>query len=358
MESLVFLVGDAGAAVSGTSPVLAHLSRAIDRWGADLPDSAVSVLFLGDNVYPVGIRDRDDSEFSTDSTRLWSQVELLATPTARERGVRGIFTPGNHDWGNAVGEAGRARLANQEAMLGDAHDRGILVSMAPTSGLPGPHTIDVPRFRLVAIDTHWFLQERPDLWEDIFFESVSDALSGRDGREVVMFAHHPFRSGGPHGALVPAMEASGLLYLFKKTGTLIQDLNSPHFSSFLNRLRRAFDEGGGPPLVFAGGHDHSLQVLNGLQENDPSHVLVSGAGSKSTEVTAVPEIRLGVPRPGYMQLFGLRDGGVELRVVAGREAALDCASETEPEELDRCMSEELAAFEDIYAERLSPPGRE
>ena len=58
VESLVFLVGDAGAAVSGTSPVLAHLSRAIDRWGADLPDSAVSVLFLGDNQRALGFAEQ------------------------------------------------------------------------------------------------------------------------------------------------------------------------------------------------------------------------------------------------------------------------------------------------------------
>jgi hypothetical protein len=54
--------------------ILHKLRQDIEKWSASLADSAVAVVFLGDNVYPEGLRDRLDPGFLGDSTRLYSQV--------------------------------------------------------------------------------------------------------------------------------------------------------------------------------------------------------------------------------------------------------------------------------------------
>lgn len=356
VEAVLFLVGDAGVAIAEKSPLLAHMSGEVDRWAGVLPDSSVVVAFLGDNVYPVGIRDRNHRDFPQDSARLWSQLRVLDSESARTKGVVGLFTSGNHDWGNMIGEEGRERLANEERMIAEARESGIHVDLLPAGGTPGPSVHDIRRVaRLVFIDTHWFLQERRDLWENAFFEGVTQALATSPSDRTIMMAHHPFRSAGPHGALVPAFNAFGAVYLFKKTGTLIQDLNSPRYATFLTRLRTAFAEGGGPPLVFAGGHDHSLQVLSPLQSSDPPHLLVSGAGSKITGVSTVPGLRMAASRPGYMQLLMLRNGDAHLRVVAADERAQHC--DTRPANLEACMVASESAFRVVYTETLAPASK-
>ncbi len=352
IESVLFLIGDAGTAQTGKSPVLSRLTEDVERWSGLLPDSSVAVAFLGDNVYPVGVRNREHSEFPQDSTRLWSQLNVLAGPSALEHGAMGLFTSGNHDWGNMIGDDAIKRLANEEAMIREARTGGLNVDFLPPGGIPGPVFLDIgTQTRLIFIDTHFFLQETPDLWEDAFFTLVSDALSTRGERNAIMMAHHPFRSAGSHGALIPALHASGLLYLFKKSGTLIQDLNSPVYNSFLSRLRSAFVEAGGPPEVFAGGHDHSLQLLDPVQSTDPNHLLVSGAGSKLTPVSDVNGLRVGLAKPGYMMLLTHHTGQIDLRIVAGEAKDQHC--DVKDSDLAKCMQDSSQRIRTVYAETLS-----
>jgi hypothetical protein len=70
-----------------------------------------------------------------------------------------------------------------------------------------------------------------------------------------------------------------------------------------------------PPLVYAAGHDHSLQVLRGGRSVE--YLLVSGAGSTSKVSCAVRlrESHYSSPhRNGFMRIDILREKGVLLRV--------------------------------------------
>jgi hypothetical protein len=170
-------------------------------------------------------------------------------------------------------------------------------------------------------------------------------------REVIFLAHHPFRSAGEHGALVSTSRALGILYLFKKSGTLIQDLNSPIYQDFLRRFDEAIAAAGRPPLVFAGGHDHSLQVLNAQGPNEPRFTLVSGAASKVSTIQQVPALAYAVARPGYMVLVVRRNDAVELYVHAGDPAYLTCDQADEAART-QCMEEGIAAFDVLYSAHL------
>ncbi len=358
VESVVFMVGDAGAALTGRSPLLARLQADVERWSEALGrESAVTVLFLGDNVYPVGVRDRSRPEFVRDTAYLWGQIRVVAGAQALRHGSSGLFLAGNHDWGNATGPEGLRRLRNLEEQLDEARAGGPNVELIPRAGSGGPAVRDIgARSRLMALDTHWFLQGPSEEDRLRFFTRFEEELRAATDRHLLVAAHHPFRSGGPHGTFSPAGEALGLLFLLKKSGTLVQDLNSSVYSELLDGIREAFRRTGRPPLVFAGGHDHSVQVLDGLTPNEPVAIVVSGAGSKSTPVADVEGLRYAASSPGYVTLFILRSGAVDLVVTAGDPERLACPAANDARV--SCMERSVASFRPLYSRRLTsaPPG--
>jgi hypothetical protein len=355
VDAVVFWIGDAGEVLQGQSPILRRLAIEVEAWSETLArDSAVTVVFLGDNVYPVGVRDRDDPAFPQDSARLWGQIAVVAGEHARRRGTKGIFLAGNHDWGNMIGEQGLARLQNQQEQLRMASEQGIAVELMPEAGSPGPVARDVrENVRLLFIDTHWFLQGPEEEARTLFFEGVLTAMEEAEDRHVILAAHHPYGSAGPHGLLEPGTRALGLLYLMKKSGTLVQDLNSPVYARLLARMQSVFRRAGGAPRIFVGGHDHSLQVLDSGDDEGPETILVSGAGSKVTGLTESNLLRYAAARPGYMMLIFRRNEAVDLYVIAGTAERMVCPADPEEDRV-ACMTEGAEAFEVVYSERLVP----
>lgn len=358
VDAVVFLLGDAGATIAGQSPLLPALRDDVERWSAALArDSAVSVVFLGDLVYPVGVRDHSDPCFETDSMRLWNQIDLVGGERAVEHASTGLFLAGNHDWGNVAGEQGFDRMLNLGAQIDLGRRHGRHVSLHPPAGEPGPTMRDLRRnVRVIFIDTHWFLQARSAADKEAFFERLEQMIETSGDREVILAAHHPYRSAGPHGAIVPGYHAGGVAYLLKKSGTLVQDLNSPVYDDFLRRIRTTFERTSKPPLVFAGGHDHSLQVLQGGGDFDPRFNLVSGAGSKISSIGNTPGLAWGAARPGYMMLVFRKDDAVDLFVVAGDPDLLTC--EVPDDQVEECMSNGANAFEITYSVSLLGPSKQ
>ena len=82
VESVVFWIGDAGDADWNHAPVLRKLATDVEQWASVVGrDSAVAVVFLGDNVYPGGLRGPSTRpEYWEDSTRLEAQVNVMRAP--------------------------------------------------------------------------------------------------------------------------------------------------------------------------------------------------------------------------------------------------------------------------------------
>lgn len=353
VDAVVFLVGDAGGADGVGNPVLQKLTEEIEHWSESLArDSAVTVLFLGDNVYPSGYHDSSEDDLPRDSVRLGNEIATVSGPYARAYATPGIFIPGNHDWANTSEPVAMSRLRNLEARLERDRAGGALVRLMPGAGSAGPEYVDLGRrIRIVLIDTQWWLTEGQE--ESRLLEAngrLADLLAESGDRDVIVAAHHPLVTGGEHGGALGFWSTGGVRWLLNRTGALSQDLSSRTYQRMINGFREAFSRGG-RPLVYASGHDHNLQVIAGTQRGDPEYTVVSGSASKlTTHLRDVPGMDFGVAAPGYMRLVFRRDGGVDLFVIAGPRSFTACPRDATPDH--DCLTLWPTAFRSIYSQRL------
>lgn len=306
IEHTLFLIGDAGEpdprAELGGIPLdslTAHLMPVADR---------SSVVFLGDNIYPPGILEPGSAETADAWRRIAAQVRAVPP------GARGIFVPGNHDWATEA-PFGLYAVRLQERMIASLAD-GREVRLLPTNGCPGPATLDVGRMRLILLDTQWWLHNYivrdsatscTNTIAGVTSELRQAVRAPGTGRVVVVAAHHPLMTGGEHGGYC------GVTGPFRRFAGRPQDILSKTNQRMRDSIESAFS--GAPPLIYAAGHDHSLQVLRGGRH--VRYILVSGAGSPSKVSCAVvlrESLYTSPHRTGFMRVDILTGRGVFLRV--------------------------------------------
>lgn len=304
IETTLFLIGDAG------EPDPRHSAVALDslkRQAAEAPGRAV-IVFLGDNVYPDGVP--VDSALTWPDARRRLEAQINAVPA----GARGIFIPGNHDWAGS-GPYGLYSIRLEQRLIGSLAN-GRDIRMLPGNGCPGPAAFDAGRLRLITLDTQWWLHA----WIVRDAQSnctttvggVTAALrqlieTTPDGRVTVVTGHHPLMTGGVHGGYC------GITGPFRRLGGQSQDILSTLNRAMRDSLESAFKKK--PPLVYAAGHDHSLQVMKGAP--NAQYLLVSGAGSEAKTECAVymrESYYVSQHRTGFMRIDILKDKGVLLSV--------------------------------------------
>ena len=323
----LFLIGDAG--VPGMrDAVLDALTRDVAR----NPQQSL-IVFLGDNIYQQGLPLETDPGRAEAERRLQAQMEV-----SRSARVRAIFIPGNHDWSKSGPDGWNAirRMGQYIAQRGAG-----TIAMLPEGGCPGPSVVDAGQtLRLLILDTEWWLHEGPkprdpdsscpaDSPQEVV-AGIADALGKRGTRQAFVLAHHPPMSGGTHGGhfgwqhhLFPFRDWKSWLWvpcpvlgsaypLARSAGIYSQDLPSRPYRNMRSAFESAFVRD--PPLVFAGGHEHNLQVLSGRATR---YVLVSGGGSDghTTRCEYVPGSLFARRASGYMRLQVLRNGRVRLGVM-------------------------------------------
>ena len=304
VETSLFLIGDAG------EPDPRERSVALDmlaKEASQAPQKAF-VVFLGDNVYPDGIPEEGRAEYADARRRLEAQVSAVPA------GVRAIFIPGTHDWAG-MGPFGLYSVRLQEKMIASLAG-GRDIKLVPSNGCPGPVSIDIGRLRFVTIDTQWWLH--PYIVHDgltkcaLDVGSVTRSLREQikapgEGRVVVVGGHHPLMTGGEHGGYC------GVTGPFRRFGGYAQDILSGLNRRMRDSIETAFATQ--PPLVYAAGHEHNLQVLRGGPT--VQYLLVSGAGSQEKVACGVwlrESYYVAQHRTGFMRLDVMRNKGVYLRV--------------------------------------------
>jgi hypothetical protein len=326
VSETLFLIGDAGNPKKGGEPVLMALRQQLERAAG-----RVTVAFLGDNVYPAGLPAPGHPKLAEMERRLDDQVDVV-----REAGVRAVFIPGNHDWRGEDGwEAVRREERRVEARGGPS------VSFLPNDGCPGPEVVDVgDRLRLVALDTQWWFQGHgrskhptsscPADSEEEVVAAFRSALESAGGREVVVLAHHPLVSGGPHGGkfglkqhlfpltewkeglFVPLPIVGSLYPVARASGISAQDQPSAEYRRVRDALAGAMR--GRMPLAWVSGHEHVLQVI---ESREWGRVLVSGSGiyGHASHVGDVEGSLFRAAQAGFMRVEFPRSGPPRLAVL-------------------------------------------
>lgn len=352
VESVVFLYGDAGAVRDDNSPLLVRLRKDIEHWSAALDaDSAVLVVALGDIVYPSGVAAPNTQAYIADTAVVMSQVRLVAGPQARKRGARAYFVAGNHDWNRTGGREGLAHLKHMESLIDAVRARdSVNVRLVPAAGTGGPHVVDWGRyFRILLLDTAWWILQASDAAQDSVLRRIDTAVANRGDRAIMIASHHAFISGGSHGGHIALRPTAAIHYLLSKSGTILEDITSRPYRRLDQGLRNTFERHE-PPLIFAGGHDHSLQVIAGVEPTDPTVNLISGAASKLADVGNERGMRFARSTPGYMRVIIEKSGAVMAFVESADPAYLECP-DNETDHV-QCMTDGVAAFRTVYSQRV------
>ncbi len=330
IEFSFFFIGDAGEPdLSSTEPTLLSLTRQLS-----LAPEKSTAIFLGDNIYPAGLPDsaspdrREKEEFL--------RQQLL---TIKNSGARGIFTHGNHDW-DRYGRRGWDAVRRQEAFA--TNMLGAQIDYLPGGGCPGPAIVDFEdSARLIVLDTQWWLHpgDKPrhphstcaqDSEEEVLAD-LQKAVADAGSRAVLIAAHHPLDTHGVHGGffgwrdhLFPLLNLSkylwiplpgiGSLYpLVRSLGVSDQDMAGGDN----RKMREAFESAleSRPPLIYASGHEHALQILT--YKGVADYLIVSGHGSRAhtTAVTDADNTLFAHQHPGFVKVDFLKDGRVRLGVI-------------------------------------------
>lgn len=326
----VFLIGDAGAPADSDKVLLELVKQ------ATAAPRGSAIVFLGDNVYPNGLPLPEASNRPEAERRLDRQIEV-----ARKSGIKAYFIPGNHDW-SRMGKEGWDAVRRSEIFI---RSRGNNLAMqAPPLGCPGPYVADVgTKIRLVLLDTQWWLQRADfpkardsvstcvEYSEALVVRRITQVLADSGGRHIIMAGHNPLATRGEHGGrfslkkhLFPLtayrrwlwipLPLLGSLYPTARANGLFgyaQDMDARANRHMRAELLRAMAPK--PPLLYAAGHEHNLQVFRGPVAR---YTVVSGAGMDDhTSGTGWARTTIFASgKPGFMRVDVNRAGRVRLSV--------------------------------------------
>lgn len=324
LQHRFFLVGDAGYATSERSQqLLSIVNGKLKTSGKN-----TSLLYLGDNIYPLGMPPKDagkDKEREEAEASLNSQMAL-----AKSFEGKTIFIPGNHDW-----YFGLKGLQEEEAFIKEQlKDKKAFL---PGKGC-GINDIKInDNIVLIAIDSEWFLEDW-DLYptinddctiktRDAFFEELESVLNKAQGKTVLLAIHHPLLSNGTHGGQFSARKqlfplesniplpviGSVINILRSTTGASPQDIQNKVYRTMANRIKTLIQDKSN--VIVVSGHDHNLQYIN----KDNIHQIISGAGSKEEAARAVNPKDFSYGGTGYAILDVYNDGSAKIAYFSVKE---------------------------------------
>jgi hypothetical protein len=311
-----FLVGDAGEPYIKDQ----HLGDVLRQHMATTEGTS-TVLYLGDNIYPNGLPEAGSPARKKKESVLRTQMSWI-----KGLNTQGIFVPGNHDW-DQWGKRGLLYVRNQQQWVDSLKDTNF--TFLPKQGCPGPVEIPVnEKLTLVILDTQWFLHQ----WEKPGTETcqagstaeamklLNEIFERNKDKRIVIAAHHPLITYGEHGGVfgwkshlfpltslfpklyIPLPVLGSLYVLYRKSFPDIQDTAHPEYKNFIRAIQPMLEEHAG--YIYVSGHEHALQYS--IKAN--VHYIVSGSGSKVTQVRKKRFAKFAKSVCGFVQLSQHADG--------------------------------------------------
>ncbi|WP_162426230.1 metallophosphoesterase [Pontibacter pudoricolor] len=328
------LLGDVGAvATDGSDPVL----RIFERW-QQANTGAGTAVFLGDNIYPVGLPPEGHRHRALAENRLNTILQQL-----QHYKTQPIFLSGNHDW-NKGRPDGYQYMLRQQAYITEALQDN--ETYLPQNGCPGPVTLQLADgLLLVVINTQWWVQrgEKPlgsnyncpysDIEE--FYIAFNNLLRRNRHQQIIVAAHHPLYSNALHGGkftikqhlfpltaahkrfLIPLPILGSLYPFYRKFFGASEDMSHKKYKRMRKRLLQIFNRY--QNIIYVAGHDHNLQHF----EKHGNHYLVSGSGSKTSFVKKGGNATFTLEQHGFVVLNYYRNREVWLEVHVTPVSAAD-----------------------------------
>jgi len=312
----VFLIGDAGySKYDEESIVFNQLSDELTQ-----ANERTAIVWLGDNIYPVGLAPSTSVYHKEGRYRLIAQLETMSNFKGQK-----YVVPGNHDWYTY----GRIGLRRQE-MLVDSflhttpnpnEQRNYFI---PDKGCGDPQIVELTdKLSLLLMDSHWFLNEDVRKGDQSpcvvknpkeYLDKLSELIDESNDKSLIVASHHPPYTYAHHGGkfpvkddLFPATQVVDWLYLplpitgfvFNRIRNRIsdQDVNHPNYKKYKSGLITALTSKG--KSIVASGHEHTLQYI----ENDSQYYIVSGAGTKRNKVGMGKGSRFSIGEKGYVKII-------------------------------------------------------
>lgn len=287
-EQSFYLIGDVGHGLRAqNSPAIEALKRLFE---SSPPKKEDFVLFLGDNSEATALVGDDQKAKAAARAILDRQIALV-----EEVATRPVFIPGENDWD----ETGMKGLEKEAEYLSKALDQDDV--LMPNPGCPLKFVDISDKVHLIILDSQWYLNNwdnHPSTSDDCpeiktreaMFLEVETELKKNQNKTTILALHHPLYSNGVHGGnfyltpfLSPSEEKNPIpvlgsvaMLLRTSAGLSPQDKLNKRYKELVGRLETISTKWG--KVVFASGHDHSLQYL----EHHPVKQIISGSGAISS----------------------------------------------------------------------------
>jgi len=315
----VFLIGDAGEPDQAADN-LSLLKRHLDIAGENS-----SLIFLGDNIYPVGLGDKGNPNRTLQEHKLRLQLEV-----AKDYKGNTFVIPGNHDWAKGK-QDGWQHVLNQQKFVADFFQNEQVFQ--PNDGCPGPVEIELSTgLWLIIFDMQWLLHKFDKPGEESACEfknsvevllEIDNLLAKHKDDRVILASHHPLYSYGLHGGryplkdhIFPLAEAKKGLYiplpvigsiypLYRSIIGNIQDIPHPTYKAIRNTIEGYLKKH--KNAVYVAGHEHSLQHI----QKEGINYIVSGSGSKATHVKNGKYSKFSASKTGFSKIDFMDDGSMK-----------------------------------------------
>ena len=274
LRSRIILFGDAGA--SAINPLQPSLKIALSQ-AVELPEQT-SILVLGDNIYDFGYPKllAGESVLNAEQKLLISHLDAQLE-VSRRSGAEMFVLPGNHDW--FAGQVDdQAEYIEEVNRLSEAE-----MNFVPyrAGQLPFAQVVHRDGISLIFLDSMWMISAKDEVFERAIVQLtglLEQVHLQHPSNLLLLAAHHPLQSMGPHftgyGFLGNFIRWVYEKYMGWDYGGDLDDAPYQRYIHALEKITIAY-----PKVVFAAGHDHSLQLFKSA--NASRFDLVSGAANAS-----------------------------------------------------------------------------
>jgi hypothetical protein len=267
----IYLIGDTGKKAE-ISQNYKQFSEYISR------DTPSCVLFLGDNIYPKGIRPEGHKHHAQDMKKMAIQLDMLK----KHRGQM-YMIPGNHDW--KMGKMKGLEYVQRQSDVVNQYLRQNMPQYTEGSahyfkyaGLPGPERVELDGVTLIMIDTDWWIHKQLlhpvklidnsiEKTEMLFFQQFDAYLSEaqQKGQKIVVVAHHPLYLTGAN-----SVKLEPLRFLITYTPLKVMGMAGMNRAARgmapqpnYKRLVKKFEAhlAPYPQVIWVSGHDHDQQLI-------------------------------------------------------------------------------------------------